>query len=138
MKKIIIAIVLAIIIIAGVFLVKTNYTESSIENNQLTVGKNQVTVGSDSSGTTNPNKISLSQLAMHNNKSDCWVEYGGKVYDITSFLLNHPGSAAAILPYCGTGDEFTRAFIRQHGTSKVNLLMKVGTFIGDFEIIGNA
>ena len=82
------------------------------------------------------NNISVQQLSAHNKKSDCWVGYDGKVYDITSFLPRHPGSAGAISPYCGTSDDFTQAFTSQHGTKKVSMLMKVGTLVGDFDIIG--
>ena len=37
----------------------------------------------------------------------------------------------------GSADEFKNAFERKHGTSKVSLLMKVGTFIGDFDVMGS-
>ena len=82
-------------------------------------------------------KISLDILAEHNKESDCWVGYEGKVYDITSFLPKHPGSAAAIAPNCGTSEEFTKSFTKKHGTSKVSMLMKVGTLMGDFEVLGD-
>ncbi len=89
-----------------------------------------------SSNQTNKSVI-LTELSNHNAKSDCWVAYGGKVYDITSFLPKHPGSSAAIQPYCGTADEFKAAFENKHGTSKVSNLMKMGVLIGDFDIMGN-
>ncbi len=81
-------------------------------------------------------KVSLATLAKHNKQSDCWVAYDGKVYDVTSFLPKHPGSAAAISPHCGTYEEFTNAFEGQHGKSKISNLMRVGTLMGDFEIQG--
>ena len=77
--------------------------------------------------------ITISELNAHNNINDCWVAYTGKVYDITSWLPRHPGKAEAILPYCGTAKEFEDAFTKQHGTKFASLLMKVGTFMGDFE-----
>jgi len=40
-----------------------------------------------------PSGISLEELAVHNTRYDCWVAYNGKVYDITTFLPVHPGSA---------------------------------------------
>ncbi|MEK6925267.1 MAG: cytochrome b5-like heme/steroid binding domain-containing protein [Nanoarchaeota archaeon] len=82
------------------------------------------------------NVVGSETLLEHNIVDDCWVGYDGKVYDVTSFLPRHPGSAVAIIPYCGTYEEFTNAFEGQHGTSKVSNLMKVGTLIGDFEIQG--
>lgn len=76
--------------------------------------------------TEQPSGISRAVLAQHNSRSDCWVAYGGQVYDITSFLPKHPGSPGAIAPYCGTADEFETAFIDQHGTSKVSVLQREG------------
>jgi cytochrome b involved in lipid metabolism len=77
--------------------------------------------------------ISRIELNKHNRMSDCFVAYQQKVYDITTWLPRHPGTAEAILPYCGTAEEFEQAFIEKHGTSKVKLFMKVGVFIGEFE-----
>lgn len=88
---------------------------------------------------TNPSSstgITQSELAKHNSKDDCWVVYNNKVYDVTSYIPRHPGGEQRIARTCGTLD-FESDFTRQHGTSKVNLLMKVGTFIGDFDVVGN-
>ena len=86
-----------------------------------------------SSNSVNNISVTLSELNTHNNIDDCWVAYKGKVYDITSWLPRHPGKAEAILPYCGTAKEFEDAFTKQHGIKFASLLMKVGTFMGDFE-----
>ena len=75
-------------------------------------------------------KISLAELAMHNSRSDCWIAFEGQVYDITTFLPNHPGSAAVIIPYCGTSSEFESAFNSQHGLSKVSKLKSEGIVMG--------
>lgn len=80
--------------------------------------------------------VSTTDLAIHNTMQSCWVAYNGKVYDITNFLPKHKGSAEAIIPYCGTANEFEQAFVGQHGTKKASMLMKVGVFIGDFETKG--
>ena len=85
----------------------------------------------------NLNKVTLAELNTHSKMEDCWISYKGKVYDITNWLPKHPGTAQAILPYCGTAQEFEDAFTEKHGTSKAGLLMKVGTFMGDFENKGD-
>lgn len=129
MKKWILAALIILAVVIFVYLVRTETTATSI----LSSGKantSQTNINSTSE------KITIVQLSQHNSQSDCWVGYEEKIYDITSFLPKHPGSAAAIVPYCGTEKEFTTAFIAQHGTTKVNLLMKVGVFIGDFNIVG--
>ena len=78
-------------------------------------------------------KVSSSGLSSHNSKENCWIAYEGKVYDITSWLPRHPGSAEAIAPFCGTSSEFQAAFTGQHGTSQVKKLMEEGIYKGDLQ-----
>lgn len=75
------------------------------------------------------------ELNLHATPSDCWIVYQQKIYDITSYLPRHPGGEQKIAPFCGKPG-FEEAFLTKHGTSKVNTLMKVGVFIGDFDIKG--
>ncbi len=81
-------------------------------------------------------KINLILLSKHNSVNDCWISYGGKVYDISSYLPKHPGSSGAISPFCGTANDFKNAFEQKHGTKMVSALMNVGVLIGDFDILG--
>lgn len=48
-----------------------------------------------------PPATKMSQLALHNTATDCWMSYQGHVYDFTSYLAAHPGGRAAMSPYCG-------------------------------------
>lgn len=142
-NKLLLAILIFLFVITSVFFYRINQNSYNIN---LTNSQSQTNINSNyksiiqqdlnDQNPQNPNLISLSELSSHNSLTDCWVGYGGKIYDITSFLPNHPGSASAISPYCGTEKEFTNAFTKKHGTSKVNNLMRVGVFIGDFDIIG--
>lgn len=77
--------------------------------------------------------VSSALLAEHNSAQSCWVAYDGEVYDVTSWLSSHPGGAQAILPYCGTAEEFERAFSRQHGEQQVQTLEQQGVYIGTLE-----
>ncbi|MEX0940999.1 MAG: cytochrome b5-like heme/steroid binding domain-containing protein [Pseudomonadales bacterium] len=45
---------------------------------------------------------SLEEVAAHNSLQDCWMIIEGKVYDLTSYLDQHPTRPSVILPYCGT------------------------------------
>ena len=76
--------------------------------------------------------VTQEELASHNSEDDCWISYDGAVYDITDFLPIHPGTAAAIAPYCGTSEDFAQAFNAQHGTSKVKKLEKEGEYKGTY------
>lgn len=51
------------------------------------------------------------QVAGHSSFSDCWLIINNNVYDVSSFLGEHPGGASTIIPYCGK--EATRAFDTQ-------------------------
>lgn len=78
-----------------------------------------------------PSEITTAELATHNTQDNCWVAFEGKVYDLTAWLPKHPGSAAAIAPYCGTSEEFEAAFTGKHGMSKVTKLDQEGVLKGD-------
>ncbi|KAH9941189.1 oxidoreductase [Epithele typhae] len=40
-------------------------------------------------------------VSRHNNASSCWVTRNGKVYNVTSFIVDHPGGDDLILNYAG-------------------------------------
>lgn len=126
-KKIFLAILIFLLVLGLVYFIRLSVPVSSSSN---VVSEEPVLISTD------PSKISIEVLSEHGSKEDCWVSYDGKVYDVTSFLPRHPGSAEAIIPFCGTSEGFTEAFTNQHGTSKVANLMRVGTLIGDFDIVG--
>jgi cytochrome b involved in lipid metabolism len=46
-------------------------------------------------------RFTLSQVAEHSQRSDCWLVLHGNVYDVTSWIPTHPGGEA-ILEGCGT------------------------------------
>lgn len=45
--------------------------------------------------------LSMQDVAQHSSPSDCYVAYQGVVYDITSYLPNHPGGAEKAARMCG-------------------------------------
>lgn len=55
----------------------------------------------------------LAQVAIHKNSSSCWTAINGNVYDLTSFINQHPGGVAKIVPLCGI--DGTATFTAQHG-----------------------
>ncbi|CAO3588816.1 unnamed protein product [Absidia cylindrospora] len=57
-----------------------------------------------------------SQVASHTSADSCWIIYNGKVYDVTEFILDHPGGDDLILDYAGK--DVTA------NTNILNLLMK--------------
>lgn len=45
--------------------------------------------------------FSEEEVAQHNNKDNCWVVLHDKVYDLTTFLPDHPGGPMSILTFAG-------------------------------------
>jgi len=56
---------------------------------------------------------SFEEVQTHNSKQSCWSAIRGKVYDLTSWISNHPGGEKAILSICGK--DGTEAFVNEHG-----------------------
>ena len=54
----------------------------------------------ESTGKDLPN-IDVDELREHNNEDSAWVAIGGKVYDLTDFLEDHPAGPKSILDTAG-------------------------------------
>ncbi|KAK4339434.1 hypothetical protein RND71_040896 [Anisodus tanguticus] len=50
----------------------------------------------------------FNEVSEHNKKDDCWLVISGKVYDVTSFLDDHPGGDDVLLT--ATGKDATDDF----------------------------
>jgi cytochrome b involved in lipid metabolism len=48
-----------------------------------------------------PRRFTLAEVARHTSVDDCWMAINGKVYDLTSYLPEHPSRPGIILPWCG-------------------------------------
>lgn len=136
-----IAVVIVALLLGVISFIKFQPTQPYITDTETSVPKETTNPSSqNNASSTNSNqnipqtgKISLSTLASHNSREDCWVGYNGKAYDITAFLPDHPGGVNAIARNCGTVQEFQDAFRRQHGTSKAGMFIKVTIYKGDLE-----
>ncbi|MGC9602749.1 MAG: cytochrome b5-like heme/steroid binding domain-containing protein [Minisyncoccia bacterium] len=65
-----------------------------------------------SSSSTPATSFTLAEIAAHNNASSCWSAINGKVYDLTSWINQHPGGPGHILSICGI--DGSAAFNAQH------------------------
>ena len=45
--------------------------------------------------------FSLDEVARHADESDCWMVINGKVYELSTYLPDHPSRPSIILPWCG-------------------------------------
>lgn len=69
-----------------------------------------------SSGTSSGQTVtrySKTQVALHASAASCWTIVQGSVYDVTGWILQHPGGASAITSLCGI--DGSAAFSGQHG-----------------------
>ena len=61
---------------------------------------------------TGPKSYTMAEVALHKSQSDCWSVVDGGVYNLTSWIAEHPGGSGAILSMCGT--DGSNAFRDQH------------------------
>lgn len=69
--------------------------------------------------------LTAAEISRHNNPGDCWVTISGRVYNLTSYLVQHPGGASAISQYCGgdgTAGFATKNTGSSHSSFAQNLL----------------
>lgn len=88
----------------------TTTTTSSTET-LVTTSTTQETTSS--STVTTPKTYTLANVAEHKDATSCWSVVNGVVYDLTSWIANHPGGKKAILSICGK--DGTQAFSGKHG-----------------------
>ncbi len=55
-------------------------------------------------------EYSMSDVQQHGSASDCWLVVSGSVYNVTSFIPNHPGGEEILK---GCGRDATSLFSRQ-------------------------
>ncbi|KAG0455112.1 hypothetical protein HPP92_024082 [Vanilla planifolia] len=68
-------------------------------------------------------KYSLSEIASHTSKDDCWLIIHGKVYDVTSFLVDHPGGDDVLLQAAANGDATESFEDVGHSTTATSLMV---------------
>ncbi len=69
--------------------------------------------GTATSSSQAPSTYTAAQVAMHANASSCWTSINGGVYDVTTWINQHPGGTAPILSLCG--HDGSAAFNAPHG-----------------------
>lgn len=149
-NKLIWFIVVILLLVGGTFLYKANSNNTNtilntnIDNTSSQVSSSESTSNTDldtnntntssntSSSATNNNiasKYTTSSVASHSSASSCWSIISSKVYDLTSYINQHPGGSEQILAICGK--DGTSLFDSQHmGNAKVaNMLANF--YLGD-------
>lgn len=78
--------------------------------------------------TSTAQTYTMAQVAQHNNASSCWSAINGNVYDLTSWINQHPGGAERILSICGS--DGSSAFNGQHGGQSQPMQILQSFYIG--------
>ncbi|KAJ9692242.1 hypothetical protein PVL29_011352 [Vitis rotundifolia] len=69
------------------------------------------------------------EISLHNKNTDCWIIIKDKVYDVTSYVEEHPGGDAIL---AHAGDDSTEGFFGpQHATRVFDMIDDF--YIGDLE-----
>jgi uncharacterized membrane protein len=63
-------------------------------------------------GATEAAALTLADVAAHASPDDCWSAINGNVYDLTTWIQQHPGGAEVIIGLCGI--DGTQGFLTQH------------------------
>jgi len=108
-KKIIIAIVIVLIVIFCINFLKSSSSSDSATNKTI----DKITGQTKQTDTSTLKTFTAQEVVTHGNSSSCWTIINNEIYDLTSFIQNHPGGDKAILSLCGKNG--TDAFTKQHG-----------------------
>lgn len=127
---------LVLVISVGFFV----YSQKNKEDKQIEIPSNlEQTVNTNSQSVSNTNNqnntqkpistgITLTQVAEHNSRASCFSAVNGNVYDLTSWIPNHPGGESKILALCGT--DASVSFNRQHGGDSKPIKILAGFKLG--------
>lgn len=91
-KELVISLVLVIVVIGGIL---------------LSMQKKPASTEQTSSST------SKETVAKHNTKDDCWVIVNNNVFNVTSYIPNHPAGPDIIISVCG--QDATALFTSRNG-----------------------
>lgn len=85
-------------------------TSAIVVNSKPVVNNNPVNTGStinnpsaNQPATTSTLALTLNmtEISKHNKSSDCWLLINNKVYNVSSYIVAHPGGSGTIIPSCG-------------------------------------
>ena len=107
----------------------TNTANNTNTNkNTSTGGNTNKATNTDQLGTPTKTSYSATEVAAHKTASDCWSIVNGNVYNLTSWISQHPGGSRAIISMCGI--DASAAYGDQHGNKRRPANELAGFIIG--------
>ena len=95
---------------------KNNQSQMATNITQTTTNSTQTSPSPTAASQT----LTMAQVSKHNTKSDCYLVVKNKVYDVSSYISQHPGGQGRIVSVCG--QEVTGAFASIHSNYAWDLL----------------
>jgi cytochrome b involved in lipid metabolism len=148
-KLVIVLIVL--IVLAGAYLAYSVYSTNQADETNTIDSSTPISQESDTSQVNDSDAVTqvdntslvdentnfeqvytIAQVAENNNKSSCWTIINGSVYNITSYIPNHPGGESEILQICGKDGSQLFSKPQQHKTGGVDRILS-GFKVGDLQ-----
>lgn len=143
MKKIVWIAIIVVVVGVGIWLLSSsgsNLQPTNIQDNNSTTTTGVVPdngptstspVPTSTDQTNGSKKMTIADVAIHNNAQSCFSVISGMVYDLTSYISQHPGGSQRILTICGK--DGTSAFNNKHsGQSKSQqtlIQFKIGVLV---------
>lgn len=121
--KVIIGVVIVVLIIS-VFAFRGNKTIAPATTDTATTTMEVVS--------TTPvlaSELTVDNVKLHNTSKDCWSIVDGKVYDLTPWIVKHPGGSKAIISMCGI--DASESYNDEHSGQKRPANELAGFLLGD-------
>ncbi len=122
MKTIIGVFIFVALVIGGFFIIKNKAgnqviapTTTAGDTGSAPTTSTDTTSGTSTDTTGGGDTVtsySMADVATHKDGTSCWTVINGGVYDVTSWINQHPGGPDAILSLCGKDGSST--FTNQH------------------------
>ncbi len=102
---------LFVTVLGGAYLVAGNTTNLVV----LPASSPARTASTTRAASVSVARYTAAQVSTHNTAQDCWAVISGGVYNLTSWVTEHPGGEGPILSICGK--DGTSAFLNQHANN---------------------
>jgi cytochrome b involved in lipid metabolism len=66
-------------------------------------------------------RFTLEEIQSHNKKTDCWIAYNGKIYDVTEYIPFHPGGSGQLMR--GAGKDASELIRTYHSWVNVDIIL---------------
>ncbi len=99
-KTIFIAVFVVLILVLGGFIIFGGTSSAPSDNNSNQASEETNGNQNDKSNQSTEKSYTADEVAKHSSESDCWTIINNNVYDISSYIPQHPGGDE-ILQACG-------------------------------------